>query len=78
MKNKKELLYSTKQELIGMIVKLWDDAPTYVSRQRIMEFLISSYRDLDLTKLDTLKEMSYDDLEKMYITMQFLSNEGRS
>lgn len=73
MKNKKELHYSTKQELIGMIIQLWEDAPTYVSRQRIMEFLIASYRDLDLSKLDTLKSMSYDDLEKMYVTMQFLS-----
>jgi hypothetical protein len=77
MKKKIELDYNSKEDLIGMIVRLWDSAPTYVAKQRMMEFLISNYRGVDLSSMDTLLKMPYDELERMYVAMKFVLNEGK-
>jgi hypothetical protein len=77
MKKKIELEYNSKEELIKMIVRLWDSAPTYVAKQRMMEFLISNYRGVDLSSMDTLLKMPYDELERMYVAMKFVLNEGK-
>ena len=79
MKNKKDknllsIEYSSKEELIQMIVRLFDSTPTYVAKQRMMEFLIANYRGINLRSLTTLQEMPYNELEKMYVAMQFVSN----
>ena len=74
MKKKIEIEYSSKEELIQMIVRLWDSAPTYVAKQRMMEFLIANYRGMDLSSLKTLREMPYNELEKMYLAVKFVSN----
>jgi hypothetical protein len=57
-----------------MIVRLWEDAPTYVAKQQLMEFLISNYRGVNLSSLQTLKDMPYNELEKMYLSLKFLTN----
>jgi hypothetical protein len=77
MKKKVELEYNSKQDLITMIVRLWDSVPTYVAKQRMMEFLISNYRGVDLSSMDTLLKMPYDELERMYVAMKFVLNEGK-
>jgi len=74
MKKKVEIEYNTKDELIKMIVRLWESAPTYVVKQQLMEFLISNYRGFDLSSLQTLKDMPYNELEKMYLSLKFLTN----
>ena len=79
MKNKKDknllsIEYSSREELIQMIVRLFDSAPTYIAKQKMMEFLIANYRGVNLRSLTTLQEMPYNELEKMYIAMQFVSN----
>jgi len=74
MKKKIEIEYSSKEELIQMIVRLWDSAPTYIAKQRMMEFLITNYRGMDLSSLKTLREMPYNELEKMYLAVKFVSN----
>jgi hypothetical protein len=74
MKKKVELEYNSKEELIIMIVRLWDSTPTYVAKQRMMEFLVSNYRGINLGSLQTLKDMPYDELEEMYVAMKFVSN----
>lgn len=74
MKKKIEIEYSSKEELIQMIVRLWDSAPTYIAKQRMMEFLIANYRGMDLSSLKTLREMPYNELEKMYLAVKFVSN----
>jgi hypothetical protein len=75
-KEKKDSLveYSSREELIQMIVRLFDSAPTYVAKQNIMEFLVSNYRGVDLSSLKTLQDMPYDELEKMYLAIKFVSN----
>jgi hypothetical protein len=77
MKKKIELDYNSKQDLITMIVRLWDSAPTYVAKQRMMEFLISNYRGINLGSLQTLLDMPYDELESMYNAMKFVLNERK-
>lgn len=74
MKKKVEIEYNSKEELITMIVRLWDNAPTYVAKQRLMEFLVSNYRGINLSSLQTLKDMPYNELEKMYLSLKFLTN----
>jgi hypothetical protein len=78
MKNKEKksslIEYSSKQELIQMIVRLFDSAPTYVAKQNIMEFLISNYRGVNLSSLKALQEMPYDELEEIYAAIKFVSN----
>ena len=74
MKKKVEIEYNSKDELIGMIVRLWESAPNYVAKQRLMEFLISNYRGMNLSSLQTLKDMPYNELEKMYNAMKFVTN----
>jgi hypothetical protein len=74
MKKKVEIEYNTKEELITMIVRLWENAPTYVAKQQLMEFLISNYRGVNLSSLQTLKDMPYNELEKMYLSLKFLTN----
>jgi hypothetical protein len=74
MKKKVEIEYNSKQELITMILRLWDSAPNSVARQNMMEFLISNYRGVDLSSLKALNLMPYDELEKMYLAMKFVSN----
>jgi hypothetical protein len=77
MKKKIELDYNSKQDLIGMIVRLWDSVPTYVAKQRLMEFLISNYRGVNLSSMQALLDMPYDELESMYVSMKFVLNEGK-
>ena len=74
MKKKVEIEYNSKEELIQMIVRLFDSAPTYIAKQRMMEFLIANYRGIDLSSLKTLQEMPYNELEKMYLAVKFVSN----
>ena len=74
MKKKVEIEYNTKDELISMIVRLWENAPTYVAKQQLMEFLVSNYRGINLSSLQTLKDMPYNELEKMYLSLKFLTN----
>lgn len=74
MKKKVEIEYNSKDELINMIVRLWDSVPSYVAKQRLMEFLIANYRGMDLKSLKTLQDMPYDELEKMYLAMKFVTN----
>jgi hypothetical protein len=75
MKKKEEIDYNSKQELVQMIVRLWDSVPTYIVRQNLMEFLVSNYRGIDLSKLETLYSMPYNELERMYVAMKFILNE---
>jgi hypothetical protein len=77
MKKKIELEYNSKDDLIGMIVRLWDSVPTYVAKQRMMEFLISNYRGVNLSSMKALTEMPYNELERMYNAMKFVLNEGK-
>jgi hypothetical protein len=77
MKKKIELDYNSKQDLVTMIVRLWDSVPTYVAKQRLMEFLVSNYRGINLGSLQTLLDMPYDELESMYVSMKFVLNEGK-
>ena len=77
MKKKIELDYNSKADLITMIVRLWDSVPTYVGKQRLMEFLISNYRGTDLSSMKSLNNMAYDELERMYLSMKFVLNEGK-
>ena len=77
MKKKTELDYNSKEELIKMIVRLWDSAPTYVAKQRMMEFLISNYRGVNLSSMQTLLDMPYNELERMYNAMKFVLNERK-
>jgi hypothetical protein len=77
MKKKIELDYNSKQDLITMIVRLWDSIPTYVAKQRLMEFLVSNYRGINLGSIQTLLDMPYDELESMYVSMKFVLNEGK-
>jgi hypothetical protein len=77
MKKKVELDYNSKADLITMIVRLWDSIPTYVGKQRLMEFLISNYRGVNLSSMQTLLAMPYDELERMYVAMKFVLNEGK-
>jgi hypothetical protein len=77
MKKKIELDYNSKEDLIKMIVRLWDSVPTYVAKQRLMEFLVSNYRGINLGSLQTLLDMPYDELESMYVSMKFVLNEGK-
>jgi hypothetical protein len=77
MKKKIELDYNSKQDLITMIVRLWDSVPTYVAKQRLMEFLVSNYRGINLSSIQTLLDMPYDELESMYVSMKFVLNEGK-
>jgi hypothetical protein len=74
MKKKVEIEYNSKDELIGMIVRLFDSAPTYIAKQQLMGFLISNYRGVNLSSLQTLKDMPYNELEKMYLSLKFLTN----
>jgi hypothetical protein len=77
MKKKIELDYNSKEDLITMIVRLWDSVPTYVAKQRLMEFLVSNYRGINLGSIQTLLDMPYDELESMYVSMKFVLNEGK-
>jgi hypothetical protein len=77
MKKKVELDYNSKEDLITMIVRLWDSVPTYVAKQRLMEFLVSNYRGINLGSIQTLLDMPYDELESMYVSMKFVLNEGK-
>jgi hypothetical protein len=77
MKKKTQVEYNSKQELIGMIVRLWDSAPTSVIRQNLMAFLISNYRGVNLASMQTLLDMPYNELERMYNAMKFVLNEGK-
>jgi hypothetical protein len=77
MKKKQEIDYNSKEELIKMIVDLWVGIPTNVMRQNLMAFLISNYRGTNLSSLQTLKDMPYDELERMYVGMKFILNEGK-
>ena len=77
MKKKQEIDYNSKEELIKMIVDLWVAVPTNVMRQNLMSFLISNYRGTNLSSLQTLKDMPYDELERMYVGMKFILNEGK-
>ena len=74
MKKKIELEYNSKEELIAMIVWLFHSSPNYIAKQRMMEFLISNYKHINLGSLQTLKDMPYDELEEMYVAMKFVSN----
>jgi hypothetical protein len=77
MKKKIELDYNSKEDLIKMIVRLWDSTPTYVAKQRMMEFLISNYRGVNLSSMQALLDMPYNELERMYNAMKFVLNEGK-
>jgi hypothetical protein len=77
MKKKIEVEYESKHDLVIMILRLWDSVPTFVARQRLMEFLISNYRGVDLSSLQSLFVMPYDELERMYVAMKFVLNEGK-
>jgi hypothetical protein len=77
MKKKTQVEYDSKQELIGMIVRLWDSAPTSVIRQNLMAFLISNYRGVNLASMQTLLDMPYNELERMYNAMKFVLNERK-
>ena len=77
MKKKTQVEYNSKQELIGMIVRLWDSAPTSVIRQNLMAFLISNYRGVNLASMQTLLDMPYNELERMYNAMKFVLNERK-
>lgn len=70
MKKKVEIEYNSKEELIGMIVRVWDGIPNYIAKQNLMAFLVSNYRGQNLSSLDALRNMPYDELEKMYIAMK--------
>jgi hypothetical protein len=72
MKNKRELDYNSKSELVGMIVRLWIDIPDQIKRQKLMTFLLTNYRGFDLSTVDTLNAMPYDELEQMYNAMTFI------
>lgn len=72
MKEKREIEYNSKAELISMIVRLWVEVPTQVQRKKLMSFLLTSYRDVDLSTVDALNEMAYDELEEMYNAMNFV------
>ena len=74
MKNKRELDYNSKSELVGMIVRLWIDIPDQVKRQKLMTFLLTNYRGFDLSTVNTLNAMPYDELEQMYNAMIFIIN----
>ena len=74
MKNKRELDYNSKSELVSMIVRLWIDVPDQIKRQRLMTFLLTNYRGFDLSTVDTLNAMPYDELEEMYNAMIFILN----
>jgi hypothetical protein len=74
MKNKRELDYNSKSELVGMIVRLWIDVPDQIKRQKLMTFLLTNYRGFDLSTVDTLNAMPYDELEQMYNAMIFIIN----
>jgi hypothetical protein len=74
MKNKRELDYNSKSELVSMIVRLWIDVPDQIKRQRLMTFLLTNYRGFDLSTVDTLNGMPYDELEQMYNAMIFILN----
>jgi hypothetical protein len=74
MENKKELEYNSKSELVSMIVRLWIDVPDQIKRQKLMTFLLTNYRGFDLSTIDTLNAMPYDELEQMYKAMTFIIN----
>lgn len=74
MKNKRELDYNSKSELVSMIVRLWIDVPDQIKRQKLMTFLLTNYRGFDLSTVDTLNAMPYDELEQMYNAMNFILN----
>jgi hypothetical protein len=73
MKNKQELNYNSKAELISMIVRAWETVPNYVAKQRLMEFLLANYRGVDFSSLKALENMPYDELETMYRGIQFIA-----
>jgi hypothetical protein len=77
MKKKEEIDYNSKQDLIQMIVRLWDSVPTNIARQNLMAFLVSNYRGINLRSIQTLLDMPYDELERMYISMKFVLNERK-
>lgn len=72
MKNKQEIEYNSKTELVDMILRLWDTTSNRVDKQNIMAFLLSNYRGTDLSSVASLNKLPYDELEKMYTAMQFL------
>jgi hypothetical protein len=74
MKNKRELDYNSKSELVSMIVRLWIDVPDQIKRQKLMTFLLTNYRGFDLSTVNTLNAMPYDELEQMYNAMIFIIN----
>jgi len=74
MKNKKEIDYNSKSELVSMIVRLWIDVPTQQQRIKLMSFLLSSYRGVNLSTIDTLNNMPYNELEELYNAMKFVLN----
>jgi hypothetical protein len=42
-----------------------------------MEFLISNYRGVNLSSMQALLDMPYDELESMYNAMKFVLNERK-
>lgn len=74
-KEKVPITYSSKQELIEMIVRLWVEADS-AHQLKLIRFLVSNYRGVNLSSVKTLNEMAYDDLEKMYLGMHFVMSEN--
>jgi hypothetical protein len=42
-----------------------------------MEFLISNYRGVNLSSMQALLDMPYNELERMYNAMKFVLNERK-
>lgn len=61
-----EIVYENKKQLIKMIVDEYIMLPTYIAKQRAMEFLRISFRGLDFTTDKSLEALPYDELETMY------------
>lgn len=67
-----EIVYENKRQLINMIVDAYVMLPTYVAKQKAMEFLRISFRGVDLTTEKSLNELPYDELETMYRILRSL------
>jgi len=70
-KEKPQVEYHSKTHLIEMILVLINNAPN-MRRRPLMEFLLMNYRGLNLTSVETLKNIPYDELERMYISIKYV------
>jgi hypothetical protein len=70
-KEKPQVEYNSKTHLIEMILVLINNAPI-MRRRSLMEFLLMNYRGFNLSSVETLKNMPYDELERMYISIKYV------